>query len=682
MITMNEIRVAVLGGSQCGKTSLISCMDKTIDRISVLDKYLSITRQGESFALLNQKYAELEACFAGSSDEFLEVPGQKDRQCREYSYSLEYRKRPLGFDIRVTDIPGCLLETVQGINECYSIVKQSHIVILAVDTPALMEEPSKLTGVGKYHLNKNQCRLIQDIVLDAWKDSKDRRLLIFAPIKCEKYEFNNTLSMVNQLIKKTYRELTDIAKANASCAIVPVQTMGSAVFQRFEEEDKKGVYRIEGTRSLMPQWADLVMRMILQYTFSTLLHYLDNPKIAKRVLGQKIVTYAGKNNINKFKRENGAVINNTVDKQEIEAYEVLSDLVELNIRRKLSDFNVLMFGPRRAGKSSVLSSMIHSFYNLDWQQMNNIQLQEGDEFTREYLAGKREELAYSVDKAQKQLLTVSRTEAATDTTNNYVFNLHYGTARKSLTIDFMDIPGERLMGSHGDWDVWLRSELQNCQIIIVAIDTPHMMEENGKYHDAFNRPQKICDLFKSAKMDRRISRLVLMVPIKCEKYYHEGRMNEVTDTIRHRYGNLLSFLTGFSKTTVAITPILTMGGIVFDSFEAPSDGLAALFEQGSLKGRPKKVNYKLYQKDPAFRPKFCEQPMIYLLSFILATTKSGSMKFSSILEFITNPWKSLKRLLNLWNELGNDVELQQTLDKVRTYLETEEPGFTFIQNPL
>lgn len=679
---MNEIRVAVLGGSKCGKRSLLACMDRTIDRISVIDKYLTMTRQGESFVLLDQKYTELESHFSGDSDFFSEAHDIYKTDCTDYHYALEYRKRPLGFDICVTEVPAVFLETVEGINRCCKIVDQSQIVIIAIDTPAMMEEPSKLTGIGKYHQEKNQPRLIQTIIRDAWQESMDRKLLIFAPVKCEKYEYVNMLGEVNLRIKKSYRELIDIAKNKCSCAVLPVQTMGNAVFKEYQDEEKRFVYSIENSRMLMPQWADLVMRMVVQYTFSSLLYFMNNPKKAKSVLGQKLVSAAGENRIIKFKRENGAVINNTVDKQEIEAYEVLSDQVELQIRRKLADFNVLMFGPRRAGKSSVLASMIHSFYNLDWQQMNNLSLQEGDEFTKEYLAGKREELAYSIDKAQKQLLTVSMTEAATDTTNNYVFNLQYGTSRKSLTIDFMDIPGERLMGSTGDWDVWLRGELRNCQIIIVAIDTPHLMEENGKYNDAFNRPQKICDLFKSAKMDTHISRLVLLVPIKCEKYYHEGRMLEVKDAIQKRNINLLNFLSGQSKTTVAITPILTMGGIVFDSFEAPNDGLAALFEQGSLKGRPKKVNYKLYQEDPCFRPKFCEQPMIYLLSFILATTKSGSMTFANLMKFIFSPWKSLKRLINLWKDIGNDTELQQTLDQVRKHLETEEPGFTFIQNPL
>lgn len=682
---MNEIRVVVLGGSECGKRSVLACMDRTTDRLAVIDKYLSMTRQGDSFSLLDEKYTELESYFTKGMVDFSEVQSTEKEGCVEYRYALEYRNRPLGFDLCVTEVFSGLLNTAPGINRCCEIVAESHIVLLVIDTPAMMEEPSKGTGFGKLHDKKNRYRDLRDIVYDGVRKSQEHKLIIFVPVKCEKYDHNNTLSEVNGVIKKSYQKLADLAKSNCACAVVPVQTMGNADFKDFRV-DGRACFSVQNGSMLMPQWADLLLRIIMQYVFCMILYFLRNPKKAKSELGKKLVTAAGENKLIKFKRENGALINNAVDKQEIEAYEVLSDKVadqeELQIRRKLADFNVLMFGPRRAGKSSVLASMIHSFYQLDWKQMNDLRLQEGDEFTREYLANKREELADSVDKAQKQLLTVSMTEAATDTTNNYVFNMRYGSSQKTLTLDFMDIPGERLMGNKGEWDVWLRGELQNCQIIIVAIDTPHLMEEGGKYNDAFNRPQKIFDLFKSAKMDTHISRLVLLVPIKCEKYYHEGRMEEVKEAVKKRNANLLNFLKSQSRTTVAITPILTMGGIVFDSFEVPSDGVVAFFEQGRLKGRPKKVNYKLYEKDPRFRPQFCEQPMVYLLSFILATTKSGSMTLGNIVKFILNPWKSLKRLLNLWKNLENDSELQLTLDQVRTHLETEEPGFEFIQNPL
>lgn len=682
---MSEIRIAVLGGSKCGKRSVLACMDRIIDRIAVIDKYLSMTRHGDSFSLLNEKYAELEAYFSKGVVDFCETQSTEVEDCVEYRYALEYRKRPLGLDLCVTEISSRLLNTAHGINRCSRIVSESHILLLVIDTPAMMEEPSKITGLGKFHFKKNQYEIIQDIVCDGMSKSIDHKFVIFVPAKCEKYEHNNTLGEVNGVIKKSYQKLIDIAKSNCACAMVPVQTMGNADFKEIQA-DGKFSFRVQNSCTLMPQWSDLLLRMIMQYVFCMTLYFLRNPKKAKKSLGKKLVTAAGENKLVKFKRENGALINNAVDKQEIEAYEVLSDRVadteELQIRRKLADFNVLMFGPRRAGKSSVLASMIHSFYQMDWAKMNDLSLQEGDEFTREYLANKREELKYSVDKARNQLLTVSMTEAATDTTNNYVFNMRYGSAQKTLTLDFMDIPGERLMGSRGEWDVWLRGELRNCQIIIVAIDTPHLMEEDGKYNDAFNRPQKIFDLFKSARMDTHISRLVLFVPIKCEKYYHEDRMEEVKEAVKRHNANLLSFLKSQSKTTVAITPILTMGGIVFDSFEVPGDGMPALLEQGRLKGRPKKVNYKLYEKDPLFRPQFCEQPMVYLLSFILATSPNGGMTLGNIMKFIFNPWKSLKRLLNLWKDIEGDSELRKTLAQVMLYLETEQPGFEFIQNPL
>lgn len=678
---MAEIRVAVLGGFRSGKTSVIACMDKIIENLSVIDKKFTMTRgDSPSFSELDDKYEEMKAVFQGNGVHFIETEIHNPTSTvTEYGYSLYYNQKRLGMDLIITEVPAHCFRDLGGMREARRIVDASQIVMVVVDTPALVEQENTSTGIGRYHKRRNWGEYtsdrLQQCVLDSMKAVPERRLLLLVPAKCEKYVHEERQEEINKRIKLAYMQAWDGARDMYSCAVVPVLTMGNVDFEEFRADGLDSVHKIRDIRMLNTQWADLLMRMIVQYILSSCLYYLDNPKAAKRILGRKAAFGANEPTLIRLKKENGALINQAVDRNGIGAYEYQYDMANLQIRRKLSDFNVLMFGPQRAGKSSILASMIYSFYQLDWKQMNNLRLEEGDIFTQKYLESKREELAVSFEKARERMLSLSMTEAATDATNNYVFNLNYGSGNKTLTIDFMDIMGERVSDCSEEWDDWLKGELCNCQIIIIAIDTPHLVEKGGRYNAAFNRPAKIFDLIKSAwKDNKNLSRLVLMVPIKCEKYYHEHRMDEVKEAIRQEYKKLLHFLKKCEKTTVAITPILTMGGIVFDNF-----GSGMAHEVKKLLGRPREVNYKLLDENAQFSPRFCEQPMIYLLSFILKNTKKESL---SLLDILLDPLQALKRLKNLWKGLREDEELQKTAAQARNFLKTDSDGYEFIQNPL
>ena len=48
------------------------------------------------------------------------------------------------------------------------------------------------------------------------------------------------------------------------------------------------------------------------------------------------------------------------------------------------------------------------------------------------------------------------------------------------------------------------------------------------YHILYN-------FLKNIKGEKDIPRMILFVPIKCEKYYHEGRMDEVNKEIKKQY---------------------------------------------------------------------------------------------------------------------------------------------------
>ena len=114
----------------------------------------------------------------------------------------------------------------------------------------------------------------------------------------------------------------------------------------------------------------------------------------------------------------------------------------------------------------------------------------------------------------------------------------------------------------------------------------------------------------------------MLVPLKCEKYYHNGEIDDVKEKIKETYSELLAFLkdknnaNGLNgKFACAITPILTVGEIIFDGF-SESNGIIDEIEVNNGIVIPKKVNYKYLKAGATYSPEYCEQPLYYLLSFI------------------------------------------------------------------
>ena len=112
-------------------------------------------------------------------------------------------------------------------------------------------------------------------------------------------------------------------------------------------------------------------------------------------------------------------------------------------------------------------------------------------------------------------------------------------------------------------------------------------------------------------------KLVLFVPLKCEKYFREGRMDEVTARVQEVYAKLITYLrdregvNGFKKKICcAVTPIQTLGDVVFDSFGTEE------IETKDGKVIPMQTNYRYISVDAKYRPQYCEQPLYYLLSFV------------------------------------------------------------------
>lgn len=313
--------------------------------------------------------------------------------------------------------------------------------------------------------------------------------------------------------------------------------------------------------------------------------------------------------------------------------------------------NVCMMGPRGVGKTTILTAVFKETQSAI-TSTDLILHAKGD--TRANLNRYYSELSLAFDVKDK---FIDRPNAGLSASSGeHVFDFSFGLKGKDPKVDLhiKDFPGEYVqIKSHV-----VTNFIAESNAIMIAIDTPYMMEEGGKYCEEKNRIQFITSFFKnSLSINTLVNKLVLFIPLKCERYYHEGRMGEVLAVTERYYAELIQLLSKSGQVCCAITPILTLGGVEFDMFES-NCGNSVLPQ----------ANYRFWETDPTYRPVFCTQPIYYLLSFVSAQYQN-SKRNSNILK---------KFFQSIFNLFDNDPELYEEVLKLEKYRKSDFPGYKIV----
>lgn len=235
-------------------------------------------------------------------------------------------------------------------------------------------------------------------------------------------------------------------------------------------------------------------------------------------------------------------------------------------------------GGRRAGKTSVLAGLVNTMINGDIKNLlaiNDVTVLMPDQ---ESLANKIERLKESVKSLSGKTFLVDDSKTSSFTTHSLQFEI-LGTSN-NMTIEFKDANGE-FYESRASYDTHGGAPISKEQIIdavkeadvyVIAIDTPYLME-------AVNPGNELCD--ESINMaynhvddihsyltyiddkDGADAKLVLFVPIKCEKWVHRGEADKVTQRIKDVYKTVFKALDEYKNLQVDIIPVETVGAIEF-----------------------------------------------------------------------------------------------------------------------
>ena len=319
------------------------------------------------------------------------------------------------------------------------------------------------------------------------------------------------------------------------------------------------------------------------------------------------------------------------------------------IRKRIGqeiDMKMCMMGPKGVGKTSILTS-IFSGTQTDLIKTNLSIRAQGT--TQKEIENKVD--LFEKIFAQRESISERPASGLLSSSEVSTFDFQFGLKGKKSKVNLCikDFPGE-FVKTHPD-DVI--SFIDESSAIMIAIDTPHLMEQDGEYAKVKNQIETISSFFGSSFSQLDSDKLVMLVPLKCEKYFYEKNMQDVMKKVEKEYASLINFFRAKRNVACAITPILTLGGVVFSHFS----------EQLNGDGVPAEVVYKFYEDNPAYSPAFCAQPLYYVLSFAAAQYQKNKRNLRGL----------NKILSSLYQLFENDKDLYKEILKMNKFRLVDKP---------
>ena len=290
---------------------------------------------------------------------------------------------------------------------------------------------------------------------------------------------------------------------------------------------------------------------------------------------------------------------------------------------KVPTLNVTMMGPRAVGKTSLMVSIFSE--TRDTVAGAGIYFRPTIE-TSSVLTKKKLKLQ-SIFSNNTNIQDKPQTGVIEATPEETTFSFVMGKVGRAHTvkIDIKDFPGEYLSVQPEK----VAEFVIESNVIMVAIDTPYLMEDNGIYNEMKNEVQLVTSFLKKNR-DVIKDKMILLVPLKSERYFHDNRLEELNRKIKSAYSDLIAICREYNI-ACAITPIQTLGHVEFDRF---------VDNNISFGGITKISKYRFYGEHPNFAPMFCVQPLYYLLTYVANQYEWMTNQSTDIFESIRNTFIS------------------------------------------
>ena len=230
---------------------------------------------------------------------------------------------------------------------------------------------------------------------------------------------------------------------------------------------------------------------------------------------------------------------------------------------------VLMMGGQRVGKTSMLAGLIETMTNGKVKDIIEVEnASENDKINRK-LAKSLESLKYHLITSYGKTFLID--DGKTPAFDDYTLQFRIPNTDNIMQIVFTDANGEFYdMGRLHDEEI--REKIRTYDVFVIAIDAPHLMEAVNPANKLCNEPinnsyNHVNDIYtfmtELDDKDGRDAKLVIFVPLKCEKWVREGKIDEVKQRILTVYDPTIHALSNYVNIEIDIIPVQTVGNIVF-----------------------------------------------------------------------------------------------------------------------
>lgn len=353
----------------------------------------------------------------------------------------------------------------------------------------------------------------------------------------------------------------------------------------------------------------------------------------------------------------------------------------------MAEVNVIMLGGKRVGKSTILAAIMSTLGRQGVLSSHFI----CDDKT-DYGAFNK----FSIKEKYERLQSLIKTNASCSMfmtrgmgdskIQKYDISIRLSDKPGQLMMGFYDVPGEFTNPQKLEFKSEMLPLIGGCDVFIIAIDTPYLMECSRVVNNAHNR---VTDLEVALQniivKDKNDLKMVMFVPLKCEKWMKEGKINQVIDKVKDSYENLLKSLSAYPSMLVSILPIATIGGIYYKQMETACvvkrDGISTGYSCSPINNRsvtlangtsyPIQEPYSVdadpeakvdgvsipnawYTADAivGFTPHNCEQVALHILRFLIGKTilkqNEQEKDNKTFLGYISN---AINNLVNWWKGL-------------------------------